>query len=245
MSERASPVIGILGGMGPAATADFYRKLVLATPAVRDQEHPRALIWSDPSIPDRASAYLHGGASPIPGLIDGARRLEDSGADFIAVPCNTAHLYLEPVREQVDVPVLDMIDATARALALRHERSRVALLGTAATVRSGIYRTAFECRGLLSVEVHAAEQQLVSAAIAAVKAGDVLRAAELLAPVLEALERRGADAIVGGCTELPLAAEHLMVGSTFVDPSTVLAGACLDRVRSLTPDSVLKGPLAS
>ncbi|WP_416446135.1 aspartate/glutamate racemase family protein [Leucobacter sp. HNU] len=105
-------VVGVLGGMGPAATADFYRKLVEATPARRDQDHLRTLIWSDPSIPDRAEAFLRGGPSPVRGLLAGARLLEESGADFIAVPCNTAHLFLGAVRRRAGIPVLDMIGST-------------------------------------------------------------------------------------------------------------------------------------
>lgn len=222
------PVIGVLGGMGPAATADFYRKIVQATPATRDQDHLRTMIWSDPSIPDRATAFLHGGESPVQALIAGARRLEAAGAAFLAVPCNTAHLFLEPVREAVGIPILDMVGATVAELRRNTAPgSRVAVLGTAATRASGLYARRLLTEGLVPLEPSAEEQLAVDTAIAEVKRGTEAAGGAALAPVLAALVAQGASTVIAGCTELPIACSTLTTTPPVTDPTAALARACV------------------
>ncbi len=229
-ARTGPPIVGVLGGMGPAATADFYRKVVLATPAARDQDHLRTLIWSDPTIPDRAHAYLHGGESPVAALIEGARVLESAGVHFIAVPCNTAHLFLAPVREAVRIPVLNMVDATVAELACElPQGAPVAVLGTAATLASGLYRDRLRAASFASLEPDPAQQRAVDASIAAVKAGDEPAAARHLAPVIEALRARGASTVIAGCTELPIACALLPDAPPVTDPTATLARACVER----------------
>lgn len=238
-TRGGSPVIGILGGMGPAATADFYRKIVAATPAERDQDHLRTLIWSDPSIPDRATAFLHGGESPIDGLQAGALLLESAGADFLAVPCNTAHLFLEPVRQVISIPILDMIEATVTELVegVRHA-STVAVLGTAATIESGLYAARLQKYGLRSLDLSVFEQRAVIAAIAAVKSGNVSSATRALQPIIDALIARGAHTVIAGCTELPIALGELHNGLSVIDPTAALARECVSRARQLRPQRI-------
>lgn len=229
-AQQNPPVIGVLGGMGPAATADFYRKIVRATPAERDQDHPRTLIWSDPSIPDRATAFLADGPDPVPALIDGARLLEDGGAAFIAVPCNSAHLFLAPVREAVRIPILDMIDETASAIVAAGSTA-VALLATEATHASGSYARRLRDRGVSLLEPNDDERQCVSAAIRAVKAGDDDEAPALLSPIAARLLDAGASTIIAGCTELPMAFE-MLPGVPVTDPTAILARACVRMIQS-------------
>ena len=126
-SPSRRSVVGILGGMGPMATADFYLKLVQATPAAIDQEHLQVLIWSDPTIPDRSEALLTHGADPTPALIAGAKLLQQSGAGMLAVPCNTAHAFLTSVQAEVGIPIIHMIEETAKHVgALSPDIQRVA-----------------------------------------------------------------------------------------------------------------------
>ena len=231
-SQNRPAVIGVLGGMGPAATADFYRKIVLATPAHRDQDHLRTLVWSDPSIPDRTDAFLNCGESPIPALVAGATRLRDAGADFLAIPCNTAHLFLDAVRTAVEIPIIDMIDTTVTEIRAEPGAGHpVAVLGTRATLASGLYQRALRARGLISVEPVPAEQAAVSAAIAAVKSGDEPLGAQRLLPVLDSLTNRGVPTLVAACTELPLALARAQVRHEIrvVDPGLALARACVAR----------------
>ena len=196
------PVIGILGGMGPAATADFYSKIVRATPALRDQDHPQALIWSDPSIPDRTSALAGDGPHPGPQLADGARRLERGGAGLIAVPCNTAHAFLAEIQAAVDIPVLNMIEETRDRViedGLVPAR-KIARLAARGTVRARLYQHAFARSGVEVVVPDVALQERVAEAIACVKsdASDA-RAGELLASVVAAFFADGIDAVILRC----------------------------------------------
>ncbi len=193
--------VGVIGGMGPAATAEFFRRLILATPAKRDEEHLRVLIDSDPRIPGRTEAVLHGGPDPAPRLREIARGLEAAGAELLAMPCNTAHAYLDAIRDAVAIPVLDMLEeATAKI-----GKGPVGLLATTATVRLGLYQDVGRRRGL-EVLVPSAERQAdVTHVIAALKARPTPEALRKdLGRVVGALKASGARAILVGCTELSL-----------------------------------------
>jgi aspartate racemase len=222
-------VIGVLGGMGPLATVDLYRKIIAATPATRDQEHLHVIIDADPSVPDRTEALLHGGADPTPWLIAGARRLVAAGVSFIVMPCNTAHAFLARVQAEVAVPFLDMVDETADRLAeLLPAEATVGLLATTGTVSSGLYHRALGERRLRVIAPPEEGQAVVSSAIAAVKAGQLGRTATDLVrgPALE-LVRRGAQAVVAACTELPLVLREEELPVPLVDPTRVLAEAAV------------------
>lgn len=135
--------------MGPAATADFYLKLIQAAPAAVDQEHLQVLIWSDPSIPDRTDALLTHGADPTPALIAGAKMLRQSGARMLAVPCNTAHAFLAAVQTEVDIPIIHMIEETANYVhQLKPAIRRVGLLSTTGTQKAGLYHAWLDQKGI-------------------------------------------------------------------------------------------------
>jgi aspartate racemase len=202
------PLVGVLGGMGPAATADFYRKLIAATPAQRDQDHLPVLIHAVPQIPDRAASYLQGGPSPAPMLARFAQQLQASGASLIVMPCNTAHLWHEAVARAVQVPVLHIVDPVLQALETALPgAARVGLLGTAATVQGRLYpqRSAQAARQWEWLVPEDREQHaLVDAGIQAVKAGRLAQGGALLEQAARSLVARGAQALVLACTEVPL-----------------------------------------
>jgi aspartate racemase len=221
-------IVGILGGMGPAATADFYRKLVEATPATTDQQHLQVVVWSDPTVPDRTAALLDDGPDPTPWLRHGVHVLTWAGADLIAVPCNTAHAFFSPTTGRNGVPVVHMIDQAVRAVAeLAPPVRRVGLLATTGTVRAGLYQDWLGRAGLAAVLPTDDEQErLVAPAIRAVMAGH--RGAEVAASLESAgasLARRGAQVIVAGCTEIPLVLGERCGPVTVIDPTRVLARA--------------------
>jgi len=221
-------IVGVLGGMGPAATADFYRKLVEATPATTDQQHLQVVVWSDPTIPDRTAALLDGGTDPSPWLRHGLHVLTWAGADLIAVPCNTAHAFLSPAGGRTGVPVVHMIDQAVRAVAeLTPPVRRVGLLATTGTVRAGLYQDWLGRAGLAAVLPTDDEQEsLVAAAIRAVKAGDRgARVAAALGSAGASLARRGAQVIIAGCTEIPLVLGERCGPVPVIDPTRVLARA--------------------
>lgn len=227
------PVIGILGGMGPAATADFYSKLVALTPAARDQDHPKVVIWADPTVPDRTLALTEGGPDPTPWLVHGAQRLRAAGATMLALPCNTAHAFLPAVSEALGLPVVHMIDEVARAIRSSMPQVRtVGVLATTGTVHAGLYQRWLADAGIeVVVPSEHVQQTLVMPAVRAIKGGDHGAAVtHQLASAAAHLTERGAALTVTGCTEIPLALTESDTSCPLMDPARVLAQALLDRV---------------
>jgi len=199
-------VLGVLGGMGPLASAQFMLRLTQLTPARCDQEHLPAVLWSDPRVPDRTAARLAGAADPWPFLLRGLRGLEGAGCGAIAIPCNTAHGWYEAMQEATPLPILHIVDAAeAELLRLGVPPGPIGLMGTAATLAMRLYQARLEARGWACLTPSEAEQaSLVTPAIARVKANDVHSAYPPLAEVARRLHARGARAVVLGCTEIPL-----------------------------------------
>ncbi len=200
--------VGILGGMGPLATIDLFAKIVQHTPAAVDQDHLRIIIDNNPQIPPRVEAILNGAESPLPSMADSARLLERAGADFIVMPCNTAHYWLAELRQAVKVPVIDMIAAAAAHIARRPGASAgpTLLLATAATIGTGLYQKAFAVYGLTLVTPNEAEQKALDAAVRQVKAGAVADNPYLreLKAMVDRFAAAGVQAMLAGCTEVPL-----------------------------------------
>jgi len=198
---KRARTVGVLGGMGPAATVEFFRRLVAGTTAAVDQDHLRILIDNDPRIPDRTAGILGRGPSPAPALAAMARGLVAAGAQLLAMPCNTAHVYLPEIRSAVDVPVVDMPEETVAAVAER----RVGLLVTDGTISTGLFHRLCERRGIELVLPGSGDQQTVMDTIVGIKAGTPPRAFEaIIAAVVERLGRAGAESVIAGCTEISL-----------------------------------------
>jgi aspartate racemase len=229
-----APVLGILGGMGPLATARFYEQVVRATPALTDQGHVHVVIWADPSVPDRSAALVSAGVDPTGSLAYGAQRLESMGATILAVPCNTAHAFMAAIRGAVAIPVLDIIAVTTRHVSdCEPPDSAVGLLASDGVLASRIYETSLAKHGIHTVIPSPAIQaSRVTPAIARIKSGDLGRVPRaLLADAIAHLGERGARRIVAGCTELALVLEARAVGLPIVDPSRLLAVAAVAAVR--------------
>ncbi|MEU6557269.1 amino acid racemase [Streptomyces sp. NPDC046915] len=232
MTTSTSEIIGILGGMGPAATADFYAKLVATTPGSSDQDHLRTVIWSDPTIPDRTEALLGDGPDPTPWLLDGGRVLREAGATVIAIPCNTAHAFVPRIADHVGLPIVHMIGEVAQHLSTMSPRIHTAgLLATTGTVRAGLYQEWLGRFGTRLVLPDADSQEHeVMTVVRAVKAGardDATTA--LLARAARRLTEQGAQAVIAGCTEIPLGLPTHAVDVPLVDPALVLAQALVRR----------------
>ena len=221
--------IGILGGMGPLATADLFRKIVLSTKAASDGEHIRVYIDSNCAIPDRTAAILSGGLDPVPEMADALRHLEACGADCILLPCNTAHYFLPRLQAMTDTPFISMPAVTAQACAANFPGKTAAILATKGTIAVGIYEKALQAEGVPYVVPDEAEQDALMRVIYdGVKAGaapDAYRAD--MDFVLDRLKARGADYFILGCTELPLAFSLLNCCAPAVDPTAELAKAAV------------------
>ena len=216
-------IIGIIGGMGPLATADLFEKITLHTRAQRDQDHLRILIDSNTNIPDRTAALLHGGQDPTPQLTASAALLERMGAQVLIMPCNTAHNYYDAVAGAVHIPVLHMIRLTAQALQTRGVAA-AGLLATDGTVQTGIYQRTFGGTGidLLTPEPEG-QRAIMDMIYQGVKAGDLRYDASAARRAMDSLLRQGAQTLILGCTELPLAAKLYQLDYPFTDPTLELA----------------------
>ena len=221
--------IGIMGGMGPLATADLFRRIVIMTEASCDNEHIRVYIDSNAAIPDRTAAILRGGRDPVEEMASALKNLEACGADCILMPCNTAHYFLPRLRKMTDIPFLDMPEITAECCAERYPGKRAAILATDGTIQTGIYDRPLSQRGVAFLHPDPEEQKTVMHLIY-----DVVKAFRPMEPeretwkaLLRSLRGRGADYFILGCTELPVLSGILGEEGPFVDPSDELAKAAI------------------
>lgn len=234
MSRKKLKTIGVLGGMGPEATAYFFGQLVRATAAGTDQDHPPVIVYSLPQIPDRTGAILKGGPSPVPLLLRGLEALRRAGADFAVIPCVTAHYFLPRIASRSPLPILSLLEETlAEVKRLRPIPESIGLVATAGTVRSGLVSGLFEAAGIKVILPSARDQQRITAAIygkKGIKAGQTSgRPREAVVSVARGLVRRGAGAVLAGCTEVPLVLHASDLPVPLVEPMAIGARAALLR----------------
>ena len=198
--------LGILGGMGPAASAEFVNRLIAQTPATCDQEHIPFVLWSNPQIPDRSVSMRNGDNKPLPFLLEGIRGLKSAGCDLIVIPCNTAHFWFHEFNK-VNVRIVHIVDSVASALKdAGVSDGTIGVMGTQATVELGLYQYMLNRQGWNCITPDRAEMDFfVQPAIDLIKAGKITEAQPLLVNVIHSLIDRGARAVVLGCTEIPLA----------------------------------------
>lgn len=230
--------VGIVGGVGPAATVDFMSKLVTGTDAARDQDHIKVLVEQNPQIPDRTENLIGGGTDPTVALYSTCKKLERGGADILAIPCNTAHAYVDRIQRHLDVPIISILSATTDAIRAMSPRvEKVGVLATNGTIHSGLYQDALGEAKLKYLIPDNAHQALVMDSIygrEGVKAGFTQGFCQQ--QILQAfahLVENGAEAIILGCTELPLivSGTRETLGAVPIDPTDVLARKCVQLAR--------------
>lgn len=221
MSKKA---IGIIGGMGPEATLDLFGKLIRHTDASCDAEHIRVYIDCHTGIPDRTRAILAGGESPVPYIAESAEKLAAMGAEFLLLPCNTSHYYYNEICEKSPVPVMNMIRTAAEALQAEGVHC-VGILATDGTLQSGVYQKELEACGIRSVCPAGEHQKAVMSLIYdGIKANAATFDTAAVEAVLRELRTQGAERIVLGCTELPVAFTRYQITATdTVDATDILA----------------------
>jgi aspartate racemase len=229
-------MIGVMGGMGPLATADFLNKVIEETHATVDEEHVPLLISCDPRIPPRPPAILAGGESPLPRLLEIRDRLLKAGATALVMPCNTAHYWYAELTADCPVPFLSIVETSCReALRIAGKGDCVGIAGTRATLAARLFDRVLEDFGLSSLTPTEDElEQSLLPAIAAVKAGELREAASLARESLEAMAKRGAGHVLLACTELPiaLAAADRQPSVICIDTTRVLARATVEYWRA-------------
>lgn len=220
--------IGILGGMGPEATAHFFELIIKNTRAEKDQEHIPIIIYNNPKIPPRTDAVFEKGPSPLPLLAEGARILSQAGADFIVIPCITAHYYYHDLVKEEKIPVFSLLDET-----LFHVRknlsslNRIGLIASTGTIHSRLFHDTFAKEGIQVLNPLEQEQEQVMEAIfgtQGIKAGFTSGPAKkIILDVARSLIQRGAEAVIAGCTEIPLVLKQEDLSIPLVDPLQIMA----------------------
>ena len=224
MNNKNFPaMLGILGGLGPMSSVYFCEMLTSHTKAERDSEHINFLLSSRASTPDRSSFIL--GMSkedPAPIMIEEARRLERAGADIIAIPCNTAHYFYKKICEGIDIPIINIIDATATFCEFEGLK-RVGVLATEGTIRSGAYSDIFSARGIEILPLSDEEQAVITNTIFNEIKKGISPDIERFTKVSDALKERGCQRVILGCTELSLLKKAFSLDSYFIDSLELLA----------------------
>jgi aspartate racemase len=217
--------VGVLGGMGPDATVDFMSAVIALTPAGKDQDHIHMIVDNNPGVPDRQTA-MQGDRSVVSKVLgDMALRLEAAGADFLVMPCNTAHAFLPEVLPKLHVPFIHIVNETVAEIANTQPRARqVGVMATNACIESGVYQSAILASGRRSILPLPAQQQALMDLILRIKRGDKGRAVKrAMRGIALDLVNQGAEVIVAGCTEIPLVLGGDDLDVPFVSSTEVLA----------------------
>jgi len=224
ISSTTLPRIGVLGGMGPLASAEFMVKLVQATPAQRDQDHFPTTLESSPQIPDRPSFIDGQGPDPLPAMIEVIRRLEAAGCELITMPCNTVHYWYEQLSAQTHLPIVHIADAVAvRLRELAPHAQRIGILGARVTCKLGIFSERLGPTWQWVYPSDDALTHLIMPAVAAVKAGELQKGRELFLTATQELLAQNLDAIVLACTEIPVVLGQADIPLPIIDSTDALA----------------------
>ena len=220
---RDKQILGVIGGLGPLASAYFLELMTRMTEADRDQDHLEVILRSCPGIPDRTAHLLNPEMpSPVPMMTEIGNQLVRMGAEKIAIPCMTAHSFLQQLQAGIPVPVLDAVTASVSLLADNSVR-RAGILATDGTIRSGLFAEAMKKRGITPVVPSAKEQENVMHLIYHnIKAGRPVEMDRFWS-VSRELKRKGAEVVVLGCTELSLIQREQKLGPGYLDALEVLA----------------------
>lgn len=207
MLTRPEKTLGVLGGMGPAACAEFLRILARDAKAADDSQHPKIIMLSDPNTPDRSDGLMGIGPDPLPVIRKNLFQLAEWGADLLAVPCNTAHYFIDRFRDELPVPLVHIVEATVTAAKELSKGNCSWLLATDGTQKSLIYPSCAEKMRYHFLKPSQEQQNKIQSCIRYVKAGDLKTAGELMNEVVKELWAERDVPVTMGCTELPLAYE--------------------------------------
>jgi len=215
--------LGVMGGLGPQATAYFMELVTIMTDAVCDQQHINMIIFSIPSTPDRTAYILdHSKPDPLPYMLEAGKQLAGQGVSNIAIPCVTAHYFFDVLEKEIPVPIINGVQETVLHLKANGIH-RVGIMATDGTIQSRIFHRALEREGMIAVTPDAqAQREIMHLIFNNIKAGKPVEMARFAAAAA-ALRKAGAEAIILGCTELSLIKKAYPLGPGFIDAMEVLA----------------------
>jgi aspartate racemase len=217
--------------MGPEAAVRLFNLIVKMTKAEKDQDHIPIVIVNNPEVPDRSAHILSGGPSPVPLLVDGAKKLEKAGASFIIMPCHTAHYHIDEIAQHIKIPFLHLQKETRNYVELRFGNiRRFGLLATSGTVKTGLFQTIFRDKGLEIVVPDEEKQAVVMTVIygrEGIKRGFKEEPRQLLLHVIKQLRMQKVSAVIAGCTEVSLVLKSQELQLPVIDPLKIIAAAAI------------------
>jgi len=233
MNEK---IVGILGGMGPEATCEIFKRIIKFTGAKNDSEHLRIIIDNNPRIPDRTNAITNKGPSPIDELIYTAQNVQNAGADFIIVPCMTAHSFIDDIQKNVKIPILNGLELTKNYIKENHSNiMRFGIIATSGTISMGLFQKYLgESKVVIPRDDLQDEVMDIIYGKDGIKAGntseDIIARINMVIDKLKEVDQ--IDGVIAGCTEIGLVLKQSDVSVTLIDPLTVLAKEAVKLGRS-------------
>jgi aspartate racemase len=224
MGAGMEKVVGILGGMGPEATVDLMQRIIRLTPALDDIDHIRCIVDNNPKVPSRIKAIIEGdGEHPGPCMADMGKRLENWGADFLVIACNTAHYYYKDVQQAVTIPVINLIDLVSSYFRNQYpDQENVGLLASPAVAMTGLYTTKLSALGIKDIWPDPESQEMLLDVIKEVKKGNTGESVySRYVKVCDNLKKKGTKTAIIACTELSALQSDLPIET--VDAAHVLA----------------------
>ena len=222
--EVKAKTLGIIGGMGPAATLDLFNKILKATPAKRDQDHVHIIIDNFPQIPDRTAFLLGKGENPLPYILKSVRTLERANVDVLCMPCNTAHYFVEDIRKATPLPFISIIESTLNEIRSRFKNSKnIGLLATDGTIIGRVYHNIFEVEGDKIITPLEEKQHEVMKIVYSIKAGKMEENVQTFEEIIEHMKFLGSEVVILGCTELPILLKYFEPSLPVIDATSCLA----------------------
>lgn len=220
-------IIGIIGGMGPEATADLYMKIIKATKVKEEQEHFRVIIDSNPKIPDRTKAILEKGESPVNAIVETANNLGKAGVDIGCIPCITAHYFFDEVQSQVPFKIINALEELNLYLKNNYPNIKnIGILATTGTVKTDLFNKYLTDFNIIYPDEDTQSKKVMEAIYgeSGIKKGNIGKEnLNLLVEATEELVDKGAKLIIGGCTEITLALKPYNIDKPLIDPMDVVA----------------------
>lgn len=222
--------IGVLGGMGPAATVELFSRVVNNTTANNDSDHVKLIIINDPTIPDRTKYILGNGVSPIPLLKKNLNKLAYLEVDAVIIPCMTAHAFIPQLQQNYPIPIVNGIELIEEYLNNNEPNiEEIGLLATNGSIRSGVYQKYISRKIITPNDKNQEKLMDIIYGEKGIKAGnindDVLNR---LKYIIDDLKDNGAQAIIAGCTELGLVLTEDKINELIIDPITLLAKKAIE-----------------
>ena len=222
--EVKAKTVGIIGGMGPAATLDLFNKILKATPAKKDQDHIHIIIDNFPQIPDRTAFLLGKGENPLPYLLKSVRTLEKANVDVLCMPCNTAHYFVEDIRKATPLPFISIVESTLNEIKSSFENSKnIGLLATDGTIIGRVYHKVFEVEGYKIITPLEEKQHEVMKIVYSIKAGRIEENVQTFEEIIEHMKFLGSEVVILGCTELPILLKYFEPSIPVIDATSCLA----------------------